>query len=569
MKIGKRKEEKGKKKKERRKRKEEKGITLIALVITIIVLLILAGVALSLVVGENGIVSRTIKARDVHNIAGIQEKANLAYHDSLIGGYAQDGVYHPVDLGTVLAQLVTDGDITSATPAGGTSITGFTLSESSVELGVGDSATVTATPTSSEGNGDYEVVIDGQTYLAHMESGNIVIDKDPMTSGGPSFEISNVSSSNAAVTAEKTSATVVTVTANSTGTSTVTVSYGSVDKTFTVTVATKYTVNLYASSDATTATAITVVEGTKASDATEYALPAVPEGKVFDKWLLKTAVGSNAVGSDATSLLNNVTQDLSVYATFKSPSWADLHPANPYYINDFGKEVTGYSPVGGGKWRLFYAEGSGQGNGTAYLIRDRIGNTGYELNDASVVKGWNSSEVSSLAQSLNPKFTSWTAQAGNNNIKAVAALLDKDQWTDYSNNSSDEPIATWALGAPPVEMFIASYNATHETQLDSTVESVTSTGYKVKIGSGNFDTYARGLGNTSDLDKAIYCNDSYNWWLASPSAYDYDSVMYVENSGILGYIIYGLNAGVRPLVSVPLSSFGTSNDSIIKIKDSY
>ena len=38
--------------------KKEKGITLVALVVTIIVLLILAGVAISLTIGQNGIFTR-------------------------------------------------------------------------------------------------------------------------------------------------------------------------------------------------------------------------------------------------------------------------------------------------------------------------------------------------------------------------------------------------------------------------------------------------------------------------------------------------------------------------------
>ena len=37
----------------------ERGITLIALVITIIVLLVLAGVSLSLVLGDNGVIKNT------------------------------------------------------------------------------------------------------------------------------------------------------------------------------------------------------------------------------------------------------------------------------------------------------------------------------------------------------------------------------------------------------------------------------------------------------------------------------------------------------------------------------
>ena len=54
--------------------KKEKGITLVALVITIIVLLILAGVTISLVVGDNGVVQ---KARDAKtNMGNAQKQEN-------------------------------------------------------------------------------------------------------------------------------------------------------------------------------------------------------------------------------------------------------------------------------------------------------------------------------------------------------------------------------------------------------------------------------------------------------------------------------------------------------------
>ena len=41
-----------------RQERKQKGITLVALVITIIVLLLLAGVTISLLVGENGIITK-------------------------------------------------------------------------------------------------------------------------------------------------------------------------------------------------------------------------------------------------------------------------------------------------------------------------------------------------------------------------------------------------------------------------------------------------------------------------------------------------------------------------------
>ena len=49
--------------------KDQKGITLVALVITIIVLLILAGVSLSLVVGDNGILGRASNSSAVQKAA--------------------------------------------------------------------------------------------------------------------------------------------------------------------------------------------------------------------------------------------------------------------------------------------------------------------------------------------------------------------------------------------------------------------------------------------------------------------------------------------------------------------
>ena len=59
--------------------KKERGITLIALVITIIVLLILAGVSISLVVGENGILSQAKSAVAKNKNVTAKEDVALAW----------------------------------------------------------------------------------------------------------------------------------------------------------------------------------------------------------------------------------------------------------------------------------------------------------------------------------------------------------------------------------------------------------------------------------------------------------------------------------------------------------
>lgn len=53
--------------------KGQKGITLVALVITIIVLLILAGVTISLVIGENGIINHAKNAGNEYQKAADKE----------------------------------------------------------------------------------------------------------------------------------------------------------------------------------------------------------------------------------------------------------------------------------------------------------------------------------------------------------------------------------------------------------------------------------------------------------------------------------------------------------------
>ena len=61
----------------------ESGITLIALIITIIVLLVLAGVTISLVVGDNGILNKSREAKNNTVISQEKEQINLAYSTAL------------------------------------------------------------------------------------------------------------------------------------------------------------------------------------------------------------------------------------------------------------------------------------------------------------------------------------------------------------------------------------------------------------------------------------------------------------------------------------------------------
>ncbi len=58
--------------------KTKNGITLVALVITIIVLLILAGITISLTIGEDGIITKAMQAKEQTEIANEKEIINMA-----------------------------------------------------------------------------------------------------------------------------------------------------------------------------------------------------------------------------------------------------------------------------------------------------------------------------------------------------------------------------------------------------------------------------------------------------------------------------------------------------------
>jgi Tfp pilus assembly major pilin PilA len=62
---------------------KERGITLIALVITIIVLLIVAGITISMLTGENGILNKASKAKEEHLIEQYKEEINLIIIDEM------------------------------------------------------------------------------------------------------------------------------------------------------------------------------------------------------------------------------------------------------------------------------------------------------------------------------------------------------------------------------------------------------------------------------------------------------------------------------------------------------
>ena len=139
----------------------------------------------------------------------------------------------------------------------------------------------------------------------------------------------------------------------------------------------------------------------------------------------------------------------------------------------------------------------------------------------------------------------------NNNMKAVAYLLDKAIWTDKFKGNGAE----YVVGGPSLDMVLSSYN--HFTNQSNVYQSraENSTGYKMSDDSGTNWNYSsisssKYLSKGGTLYKIISTNDASAYWISSPSAHHTNGVMNVGNSGFVSYINYDSIdlRGFRPVV---------------------
>lgn len=84
--------------------KNQKGITLVALVITIIVLLILAGVSISLVVGQNGVLNQASNAVNKQEQATVKQDVEMAVASCTTDMYAALATNTASNIDTYLTQ---------------------------------------------------------------------------------------------------------------------------------------------------------------------------------------------------------------------------------------------------------------------------------------------------------------------------------------------------------------------------------------------------------------------------------------------------------------------------------
>ena len=138
------------------------------------------------------------------------------------------------------------------------------------------------------------------------------------------------------------------------------------------------------------------------------------------------------------------------------------------------------------------------------------------------------------------------------NSRAMSTFTNTANWDGYVNIN----YADYAIGAPTIEMFVASWNIRYEKQL-KLYTNVNNIGYYVGTGSNSTTSYSQILTSITDWkDNKLYFphedktyNDCYGNWLASPSACDNYAIFSIgANGAINDPWYYGTIYCARPVV---------------------
>ena len=234
----------------------------------------------------------------------------------------------------------------------------------------------------------------------------------------------------------------------------------------------------------------------------------------------------------------------------------------------YGKEVEGYICQSNGveKWRIYHAD-----ENNIYLIADNFItydnaartedgiSVGYDEVNYSYKRLYFKNITSSYAYQNrnanwigeNSKGAQWLSQYidkygdwSNNNVKATAYLMDTNIWNIYAGEEAE-----YVMGSPTIELFCASYKATHPDKYIE-CEANDLIGYTIKWSdTQTYDEVLNGL--KKDELNGIYSNSEQDLWVASPAKRDTDDLLTITSQESINtgdtQNVY-VYAGLRPIV---------------------
>ena len=579
-------------------KRAEKGITLIALVVTIVVLLILAGVSLNAIFSENGIINRAKDAQNKMNGATQNDLESINELNNWIDGKINGNtggenkaVTNPYDTNGWTMAYVCNNETWSNTPL--TAANGDTIPESSQIVAKFYATGEKITPSSLKVNSSTTIPFsEGETYKVVIEGTGkmgILMDATDISdiksaSGWQIQTVSYLAWLQGGMQGDAVSCITPYITE-------LTICDGITN------------VGNFAMAGATSLSKVTLGNNLKTigdysfwgnnalnkvilpnglTTIGEYAFTCTDNLKEIHIPNSVINIGRQAFLTDGNKItklmVSNETEAKRINSLNTNPECVRTIVVNENSITQntinaeevanhpvvyCGKEVTGYTcdnSAGISKWKIYHSDGK-----NIYLIADNYitveyipskdGETmtastsytnAYYFNDTLLNKYTGAASITET--NITPWLSYLKSSYGgsdntNKNMKATAYLLDTEIWKGFKNSTK----AKYAIGAPTLDMFVASYNTRFAKQIEIIAQE---TGYKLKFADG--DSYEDSL-NTYDYLTVHQIKDieaANAMWLASPPAnYSY-YLMYVHCSGLVDncYCGEGSNLGVRPLV---------------------
>ena len=158
----------------------------------------------------------------------------------------------------------------------------------------------------------------------------------------------------------------------------------------------------------------------------------------------------------------------------------------------------------------------------------------------------------------------------NYNSRAVSALINTANWDGYVDTS----YADYAIGAPTLEMWVASWNVAYGDKL-KLYTNKNSNGYFVGTGSNSTTSYNQPITSVTDWENnTLYFphvnnapSNCYGIWLVSPSAGSTDYLMGAYCGGGVTYYYYNYDTlCVRPVVHLKSGTTLQKVDGVWRIQ---
>ena len=537
--------------------KKQGGITLIALVITIIVLIILAGVALNLSLGENGLFQKTEYAKEQYKKAAVKEEIELAILDIQTDRVGKGESFNMDVIVAELPNKLTDltaekyEDITKGTYKG----YNYIVKEDYTVL-IGEEAQIKPRPivfgeiTWTAGKAQVEITSKTADTIEYQVNGT----EDGRWITGTTVsnlnheDIVYARTNNGTEVTEPQRLDIKDITAPESFTITVpedTITYNSIKITGTATTDNQTGLRDYSF--------VVTKDGSKVKEitgqtVTEYTIQDLAAETEYVVYMLAYDNAGNERKSNEVTITTPEKPKSKIYGT----------PVN-YNAN----EIT--------TWQLFYQEEDPESEnyGATYIILSEYlpGNnipTDITTTGKATVEGTNKIKwdyknlptYQTITDDVRTKFMfAWKENKSREHIKCVSTLLNTTTWSLFANGTSgDLQISkSYAIGSPTIELWVKSWNAAYPSQTIS-ISDEGGMGYLMN-GSDSVDL-SEYTGYLNDAPNVYFPSKTsgstqYMYWIASPNKFHERSITYVGSWGKLSSNYVFQASYLRPVVYIP------------------